>query len=360
MVEPTEQYAAVDVGTAVLGGHVVDVVGFAVRRRHGASFAGASAVANSQRDLLFRREQALLVSDIERVAAGIDGDGHGSVHADVAVDDRSGKGVAAVFGVPGLDEAADRVPWPLSFADHDDAYPGLTCPEDIGGVGECPGTDEIDEQVVFELLVAARIVREFLRCGAVGIRDEPGATPPGAQRGGEGRPQPERHLIVENDVAVVLSVLVDPCAQRPLLIPLLEPVLGADRVEDVSQLPGPRPQLFNGRPSHRLIDEGLGCDRPREHGGCRVYTLSLGLTQTTANRIVLGRRQPPSPQGGLQRRVPRRAGRVGGVIRRRCRLSTRGATRTRVRTIEQRLPDTNLPQCVSARAAGDRLHKRNG
>tara|TARA_Y100000114_G_scaffold96919_1_gene90191 strand:- start:124 stop:294 length:171 start_codon:yes stop_codon:yes gene_type:complete len=30
VVEPTEQYAAVDVGSAVLGGDVVDVVGFAV------------------------------------------------------------------------------------------------------------------------------------------------------------------------------------------------------------------------------------------------------------------------------------------------------------------------------------------
>lgn len=87
VMEPAEQYPAVDVGSAVVGGDVVDVVGLAVRRGHAASFGDASAVANGQRDPLLRREQALFVSDIERVAATVDGDGHGSVHADVAVDD---------------------------------------------------------------------------------------------------------------------------------------------------------------------------------------------------------------------------------------------------------------------------------
>lgn len=87
VMKAAEQYPAVDVGSPILGGDVVDVVRFAVRRRHRASFADASAVANCQRDLLFRREEALFVSDIERVAATVDGDGHGAVHADVAVDD---------------------------------------------------------------------------------------------------------------------------------------------------------------------------------------------------------------------------------------------------------------------------------
>ena len=107
-MEPAQQDAAVDVGpTAVC--NVIDVVRFAVGGGHRASDSGAPAVADRERQLLLRAEQSLLAPEVQGIAPAVDRHVDGAVLAEGAVDDRSGEGISAVFGVTCRDHAAERV-----------------------------------------------------------------------------------------------------------------------------------------------------------------------------------------------------------------------------------------------------------
>ena len=212
VVEPAQQDAAVDVGAAAAC-DVVDVMRFAVRSGHRASDSGAASVADRERKLLLRAEEALLASEVERVAVAVDRHVDGAVLAQRTVDDRPREGVSAVFGVTRGDHAAERVAGTRLVFDDDHPHPRLADTEDVGGLRDRAGTQDIDEKVVLQLFIGARVIDQVRSRGTLGIRDEPRSAAPGPERRREHRPYEQRHLVVERDVAVVLAVLVDPHPQ---------------------------------------------------------------------------------------------------------------------------------------------------
>lgn len=138
VVEAAQQDAAIDV-SATASCDVVDVVRFAVGGGHRASDSGAPAVADRERKLLLRAEEALLASEIEGVAPTVDGDIGRAVLAQGAIDDRPGEGVSAVLGVTRGDEAAERVARSRLVFDDDHANARLADAEDVGGFGDSAG-----------------------------------------------------------------------------------------------------------------------------------------------------------------------------------------------------------------------------
>ena len=262
-MEPAQQDAAVDVGpTAVC--NVIDVVRFAVGGGHRASDPGAPAVADRERKLLLRAEQSLLAPEVQGIAPAVDRHVDGAVLAEGPVDDRPGEGVSVVLGVTCGDEAAERVARSRLVLDDDHPHPGLADTEDVGGVGNSSCAKNVDEKVILELFVAARVGDEVRSGGALGIRDEPRPAAPGSQSRSEHRPHEQRHLVVERDVAVMLAVLVDPHPNGALLVAVLEPARRPGRVEDVAHLPRPASQFLDRCALDRLVDECLRRDRPRE------------------------------------------------------------------------------------------------
>jgi hypothetical protein len=87
VVETTEQDAAVYVGASEVLPPVVAMMCFAVRGGHGASGEHAAAVTDGERDSLPCRVEALLSSDVEGIAVGVDGDVDVAGAAEGTVDD---------------------------------------------------------------------------------------------------------------------------------------------------------------------------------------------------------------------------------------------------------------------------------
>lgn len=178
--------------------------------------------------------------------------------AQCPVDDGSGKRLSAVFGVTCRDHAAERVAATRLILHDDHPHSGLPHAEDVSGFGYRAGTQHVDEEVVLELLVGARIIDEVGSRGAFGIRDEAGSTAAGPKCRGEHRPHEKRDLVIEGDVAVVLSVLVDPHPNGALLVAVLEPACRSCWVEDVAHLPSSAAQVLDSCARCGVVDERLG------------------------------------------------------------------------------------------------------
>src|SRR5690606_3190918 len=78
----------------------------------------APAVACHEGETLLGAEEPLLSTDVEWIAAAIHGDLGGAMTADVAVDDRAGQRLSAVFGEPDGAEPAEGVAWPDHRSTH--------------------------------------------------------------------------------------------------------------------------------------------------------------------------------------------------------------------------------------------------
>jgi len=155
VVETAEQDPAVDVSSAAVAVPFVDVMRLTVRGRSVASGPTAAAVAQGETDALRGREQPLLSADVERVAARVDADGHDARVADVLVDGCGGEHSEPIFGVA---RSAAAV---VDHLHQPDA--GLAGAEHGFRVGERARAKQVDDQVVLQLLVRARIVDERLR-----------------------------------------------------------------------------------------------------------------------------------------------------------------------------------------------------
>ncbi|GAA1694626.1 hypothetical protein GCM10009808_09630 [Microbacterium sediminicola] len=306
VVKTAEEYPAIDIGSSVICRDMIDVVRFAVRRGSAASRPQAPAVAHRERNPLLRGEEALFVADIQGIPARIDGDVGASVLAERPIDDRARECVAAVFRVAHPHHPPERIPRADRIGDDDHPHARLTGAEHILGAGESPGPQRVDEEVVLELLVGARIVGQLRRRIALIHRDKPRTTPSRPHRRRQHGLHEQCHLVVEGDVSVVLAVLVDPHPQRPLLEPLLESAFRAHGVEDVAHRPRASAQFFDVRARSGLIDESLGGDAPRECGGLCIHAIDRRFAEPHPDRIVLRKAEGAVQQRGAQRRVPRR------------------------------------------------------
>lgn len=205
-----------------------------------------------------------------------------------AVNSRDGARV--VFEMPDPGTTAALVSECLGRDDHPHA--GLACAEHGLGVGEGSRAEHVEEQVVRELVVGARIGRQLLRpLPLVGI-DEPGATAAGPQRGIQHRGDPRATEVVERDRPAPDAVAVGPGAERAAREPGVEAAFGALGIEVVAHGARRARQFFHGA-RERLVDELNGGEGPRVAGrGIRLCVVDgRWFAETAEDRVAPSRRR---------------------------------------------------------------------
>ena len=242
------------------------------------------------------------------MATTIDRDLDRAVHAQRTIDHRTRKRLPAILRVADGEQAAERIARADGVLDHDHPYTGLPRPEHV--LGRCEGSraQEIHEQVVLELLVRPRVVPQLGAPCALFVRHESGTAAPRAQSRSPDRVDPERHLVVEGDASAMLTVLVDPHAQRPVLVPLRMALLGTGGIECIAHRPRAGREIFD-RQAGRLVDEPLCGHRPRPSGDGAVDAFDDRLSESAADRIVLRRGDVSVQKCPAKRIVPGRRGR---------------------------------------------------
>ena len=80
-----------------------------------------------------------------------------------------------------------------------DAHPGLTYAHDLFCIGERAAAEHIDEQIMHELLIAARVGDERFCLGFLGRVNEPRATSPRTQRRIDQVPHPRARLVIKHE-----------------------------------------------------------------------------------------------------------------------------------------------------------------
>ena len=115
----------------------------------------------------------------------------------------------------------------------DDADAGLAGSEDGLGVGESAGPEHVEDEVVCQLFIRARIVHQLVGTRLLGRIDEPGSSATGTQGGRDDGVDPGASLIIESEAAAPGAVPVEPGAECAALEPLLESPLGTGRVEQI-------------------------------------------------------------------------------------------------------------------------------
>jgi hypothetical protein len=172
--------------------------------------------------------------------------------------------------------------------------PACRVPKTVSASASEPA--RIDDQVVRELLVAARVVDEFFRVLLLIGVDESWAAAAGPHGGIHDAAHPLVGLVVEVDVAVLRAVGIAPGAERSPFVPLPESACGTLRVESVTNRAGQLRELLD-RADGRLRDELLGGEAPRLPDGCRDSIRALFRSRT---RVGNGRRaEPPQNRGVL-------------------------------------------------------------
>ena len=288
---------------------------FAIRGRSVAPAPSASAVADRECQALFRGEQALLASEVERIAVSVDRALDGADFAGVLRDQPGRDGGLVVFGQPYRGPAV-RLRRARCLRD-EHPYACLLRPEDRRRVGERSGAHHVEEQVVGELIVRARIGHEILGAGLLGRVDEPWATAPRPEGAVEDGLQPGAAQVVEDDGAVANPVGIGPQAERPPLEPLVEAAFGAFRVELVPDGAGSAGEFFD-RPLGGLGGKLLGRQRPHLRDVLRGRRVVNGrrLAKPAENHIVLRGGDRPVEERAPERCVPRRRRISRGAARR--------------------------------------------
>src|SRR5487761_2059679 len=145
-----------DVGAAAVSGPVLDVVGFAPGGWTFAAGPAASAIALGECDALAGGEEALLATDVERLAVLVKDDSHGALGAGETFDglDRDGLLCALESSVSCAGDElllGDRHP-----------HRGGTRAQELTGLDLGTGGHELVEHVGGELFGAARVVDDAL------------------------------------------------------------------------------------------------------------------------------------------------------------------------------------------------------
>lgn len=129
-----------------------------------AALPSAPSVAYAEGDALGGREETACAPDVERIRRGVDIHAHDARVAYTPVDDRLGKGGEPILGVAGRGQALDR----------DDAYARHFCSKCARGVCFRASADEIEQEIVGELVVRARIVGKDPRTFNLVVADKSG------------------------------------------------------------------------------------------------------------------------------------------------------------------------------------------
>lgn len=243
VVEPAEQDAAIDVGSAAVGCPLVDVVRLAVWGRTVAAVPRASTIAQGEPEALGGSEQAMLTADVERIACTVDRDVHVPGRALVLLGDPTGNGVQPVLCV------RDWRRQPSGLHHLHETNPGLLRAEHGGRLGEHTGTKDVEHKVIGQLVIGARVVGQCGRALSLGLVDKPRTPASGSQGGVDHGGEEQRPLVVEVDPRVHDAFRVTPDPQGTLLEPGQEPRLRAGRIQQVTH---------GARRGTQLFDRALG------------------------------------------------------------------------------------------------------
>lgn len=154
VVESAQKQAPVDIGTALVGGPLVDVVSLAVGGRSVAVAPAATAISERHCNTLFAREKTLLAPNVERVTSPIHADRHHARVADLPLRGTNPDYDAVILeecdgpsssssSSPSTSSAKPLVG--LCADDSDDAHSGLPCTHYLRGVGLGATAKHIDE-----------------------------------------------------------------------------------------------------------------------------------------------------------------------------------------------------------------------
>ena len=115
------------------------------------------------------------------------------------------------------------------------------------GFGSCnrTGAQHIDEQVVGELMVCARIVLQRLRSGLLGGSNETRAAAARAKRAVDDRAHPLGRLVIEHKLSVGQPVGVNPEPKRTPFVSRQEALFGALGVEQIAHRAGLLRKFFD-------------------------------------------------------------------------------------------------------------------
>ena len=165
-----------------------------------------------------------------------------------------------------------------------DAHTGLPVTERLIRIRGGARTQHSHHRVVLQLLVRSLVDRRH--GGPVSrILPDESRSAPRPQRRLQNRMDPCRSVVVEHDPRVVLTVLIDPCAEGPRREAFLEPQRDADGVEPVSRDPGGSAKFFN-RQTRGLLDEQ--CYRPRPgFGQKRGVQLGIALDGRLPHPVLI-------------------------------------------------------------------------
>ena len=283
VVISAEQNAAIDIGTALIFLPLINVMCFAIRGRAVAPSPPTPTITNRKRNTLARSEQPLLTPHIKRIPARIDRYGHEPGVTDALLSDRSRNRHHVVFTV------RDRSSHTLRIHDLHESHAGLAGSEHSLRIGKSARAQHIEDKVVRELVVRARIINERRSPFPLVRVNKPRATTPRTHRRSQHRLQEQITFVVEHDARALLAILITVRAERPLLEPRRKPCLRTLRVKKIPDAPRLMTQLLR-RALTRRIDQLLGRLRPRR---TRVFARRgnrLSIRQPTVTKPTFNRR----------------------------------------------------------------------
>ena len=135
-MKAAEEDSTVDVGAARMFHELVDVVGFAIRGRPIAAVDAASAIADRERDSLFRSVEAGFAAEVERIAVVVEDRGACSRVAGMGGEQPTRHCRVGVFEETDGREAPERVT--MRRSGRDDADAGLAVPKTVSASASAP------------------------------------------------------------------------------------------------------------------------------------------------------------------------------------------------------------------------------